>query len=367
MKNLFPKIPNSKPYLNKEMEEAVMSALKSGKYILGENCSKFEEEFSHFIGTDFGVLTNSATSAILLTLISLGIEKDDEIIVPSLTAFPTIEPILFLGAKPVFVDIGNDYLIDCSLIEEKITPKTKIIMPVHLYGNVCDMDKILEISKKHNLIVIEDCSQAHGSEYKDKKAGSFGKASIFSFYPSKNMTFFGDGGIVLTNSSLINEKVRMLRNHGRKDKNLNCLVGFNMRCNEIQASAGLIQLKNLKWFIERRRKIAMLYNDLLKDLPIIIPASNPEVKHAYHLYVIQVKNRKKVVQMLEKNGIQIGIHYPRPCHLQPIVVERIGMSNLPKTEEVCDNIISLPIYPELKEEKIKYIVKQLESSVERFK
>ncbi|MBD3252115.1 aminotransferase class V-fold PLP-dependent enzyme [Candidatus Pacearchaeota archaeon] len=355
------KIHGLKSYIDDEMRLAAINAINSGNYILGDNCKKFEEKFSNYIGIKHGILTNSATSALHLSLIAMGVGKGDEVIVPSLTAFPTIEPIFHTGAKPVFIDVNDEYVIDDNLIQDKITEKTKGIIPVHLYGNVANMKKIASIAKKNNLFILEDASQAHGSEFLGKKAGSFGEAACFSFYPSKNMTFCGDGGISLTDDEDLYQKIYMLRNHGRKDKFTNEMIGFNMRCNEIQAAIGLVQLKHIERFIERRREIAGIYSKELKDLPIKIPQVSEDKKHSYHLYVIQLENRNKISNILKSEGIPTGIHYPIPCHLQPAVTNLIGKISLPRTEEFCNKILSLPIYPEMRDEEVEYVCDSLKS------
>ncbi len=365
MKKSQIKVPCSQVYLDDEIREKVLAVLNSGKYILNDNCRKFEEEFANFIGRRYAALVNSATSAIQLSLMALGVESGDEIIVPSLTAFPTVEPIFHVGAKPVFIDINDEYLIDHELIEEKINKKTKGIIPVHLYGNSAKMDKILSLAEKYDLFVLEDASQAHGAEFRGQKVGSFGNVGCFSFYPSKNLTFCGDGGIMVTNDEKLVEKVKMLRDHGRKDKYLHELIGFNMRANEIQAAFGLIQLKHLPEFTIRRREAAQLYNQLLKNLSIKLPTESDHVHHVYHLYVIQLDNRDKVVQFLKEKDICTGIHYPVPCHLQPAVVEIMGKVSLPKTEEYCRNILSLPIFPSITNEQINNVAEQLIQAIKQ--
>lgn len=353
------KINLSQVYLDDEIRRKVIEVVNSGQYILKKNCQEFEEKFSKFIGCKFGVLSNSATSVMQLAFIALGIGPGDEVITTSLTAFPTIEPIFHVGAKPVFVDIDDSGNINADLIEEKITKKTKAILPVHLYGNSVDLKKISSLAKKYKLILLEDACQAHGAEYQGKKIGSFGKASFFSFFPSKNITFLGDGGIMVTNDKKLDNQVRMLRDHGRNDKYLHELVGFNMRANEIQAAVGLVQLKHLNKFSSRRRQIARLYNKLLKDLPVILPLEQPKSKPVYHMYVIRLKNRDKLADYLREQNIYTGIHYPVPCHLQPAVKKRLAKVKLPKVEKFCRQILSLPIYPKMTDNQVKRVAKEI--------
>lgn len=353
------KINLSEVYIGKDLKKKVLETIDSREYILKNNCQEFEKKFAEFIGQKFCVLSNSATSAMQLTLMALGIGPGDEVIVPSLTAFPTIEPIFHVGAKPVFVDIDDSYNIDSELIEKKITKKTKAILPVHLYGNPINLKKISVLAKKHKLILLEDCCQAHGAEYQGKKVGSFGRVSFFSFFPSKNLTFLGDGGAVCSNDEALVKKVKMLRDHGRQDKYTHQFVGFNMRANEIQAAIGLVQLGRLNKFNERRRQVAALYNKLLKDLPLVLPTEQPLGKSVYHMYVIRTKERDKLADYLRQQNIFTGIHYPVPCHLQPAVTDRLGKISLPKTEKYCHEILSLPIHPLLTDAQVKKVATQI--------
>ncbi len=360
------KINLSEVYIGKDLKKKVLETIDSGEYILKNNCREFEKKFAEFIGRKFCVLSNSATSVMQLTLMVLNIGKGDEVIVPSLTAFPTVEPIFHVGAKPVFIDIDDTYNIDPDLIEKKITKKTKVILPVHLYGNPVNLKKISGLAKKHNLILLEDACQAHGAEYLGKKAGSFGRAGFFSFYPSKNLTFLGDGGAMLTDDEELAKKVRMLRDHGRQDKYLHRLVGFNMRANEIQAAIGLVQLSHLNEFNRKRRQIAALYNKLLKNLPVVLPSEQASGKSVYHMYVIRVKDndRDKLADYLRGKNIYTGIHYPVPCHLQPAVLARLKKASLPKTEQYCREILSLPIHPLLADSQVKRVAAQIKKFYE---
>lgn len=353
------KIDLSRVYLDKETKQKIIEVVNSGSYILGKNCREFEEKFSKFIGKKFGVLSNSATSVMQLTLMALGIGKGDEVIVTSLTAFPTIEPIFHVGAKPVFVDIDDTYNMNPDLIEKKITKKTKAIIAVHLYGNPVDLDKISAIAEKYNLILLEDACQAHGAKYKNKKVGSLGQASFFSFYPSKNMTFLGDGGIMITDDEKLANTVKMLRDHGRCDKYLHELVGFNMRANEIQAAAGLVQLAHLDSFNQRRQQIAKIYNKLLKNLPVILPIEQSNSKAVYHMYVIRTEKRNELAEYLRQQNIFTGVHYPVPCHLQPAVLKIMKKVKLPKVEQYCGEILSLPIHPLLTDNQTARVAEKI--------
>jgi dTDP-4-amino-4,6-dideoxygalactose transaminase len=349
-----------------EIDTVVQEVFKKGNFILGENVSLFEEEFSSYCGCKYGIGVGSGTEALHLALLACGVGQGDEVITVSNTAVPTVSAIRFAGADPVFADIEEDtYNINPELIEEKITSKTKAIMPVHLYGNPCNMERICEITAKHGIKVIEDCAQSHGALFNGKKAGSFGDAGCYSFYPSKNLGAFGDGGMVVTNSAEINRNVRLLRNYGQENRYYSITEGFNSRLDEIQASMLRFKLKLLDGWNERRTDIANRYNKAFVSAGIICPVNmdlengSPGLfKHAYHLYVIRVKNRQDFMDHMEKNGVKTLIHYPYPIHLQKAYTH-LGFESgsLPVTEELAPEIVSLPIYPELKENEVEYIIK----------
>jgi dTDP-4-amino-4,6-dideoxygalactose transaminase len=358
-------IPLSKPYVDQEIKEKVLEVIDTGNYILGSQSKNFEKEFSQFIGTKHAALTSSGTSAIFLCLKALGVGPGDGVLVPSLTAFPTIEPIFHVGARPIFVDIDETFTMDPSHIKEILkkgdsfwpgVEKIKGILPVHLYGHAADMDSILDLAKKYELFVLEDCCQAHGARYKRKRVGVLGAAGCFSFYPSKNLTVFGDGGILVTSDDRIAETCRMLRDHGRKEKYEHELVGYNLRFNEIQAAVGRLQLQRLDGFNESRRKIAGWYHEGLKDVPVILPKAESWAEPVFHLYVIQNRKRDELSEFLREKGIQTGIHYPIPNHRQPAVQKALGpQPRLERTEEVASKILSLPMYPELEKEKVDFV------------
>lgn len=356
------RIPLSKPYIDLEIKERVLEVIESGQYILGSQCREFEKEFSQFIGVKHAILTSSGTSAIFLCLKALGVGPGDGILVPSLTAFPTVEPVFHVGATPIFVDIDETYTMDPNHLKEVLIKnqkpgiKVKGIIPVHLYGHPADMDSIVELARDYNLFIIEDCCQAHGARYKGRRVGSIGVAGCFSFYPSKNLTVFGDGGMLVTNEDSLAEHCRMLRDHGRKEKYEHELVGYNLRFNEIQAAVGRVQLQRLEKFNESRREIARWYAQELEGVPLITPGVKEWAEPVFHLYVIQTSVRDSLSAYLKENGIQTGIHYPIPNHLQPAVQKTLGpQPKLIKTEEAAKRILSLPIYPELKKEDVETI------------
>ncbi len=357
-------IPLSKPYVDSEIKERVLQVIDSGQYILGSHCKDFEKEFAQFIGVKQAVLTSSGTSALFLCLKALGVGHGDGILVPSLTAFPTVEPIFHVGATPIFVDINETFTMDLEHLERILkkagqssgVKKMKGIIPVHLYGHPADMNPILELAEKYGLFVLEDCCQAHGARYQGRRVGSFGIAGCFSFYPSKNLTVFGDGGILVTSDERIATSCRMLRDHGRREKYEHEWVGYNLRFNEIQATVGRLQLQRLDRFNESRRQIAQWYDEGLKGTPVVTPKVKGGAEPVFHLYVIQTSRREALATYLKEKGIQTGIHYPIPCHLQPATRHILGSQDrLERTEKVAKEILSLPIFPELDKEKVGYI------------
>lgn len=359
-------IPLSKPYVDQEIKDAILKVIDSGQYILGHECKEFEKEFAQFVGVKHAILTNSGTTAIFLTLKALGVGPGDEILVPSLTAFPTVEPIYHVGAQPIFIDIDETFTMSLQHLEiilnhrQSLSGKVKGILPVHLYGHPADMDSILNLAKKHDIFVLEDSCQAHGAKYKGKRVGSIGIAGCFSFYPSKNMTVLGDGGLIVTDDDKLAETCKMLRDHGRTDKYKHDLIGYNLRFNEIQGAIGRIQLARLDEFNRKRREISLWYKEGLTGVPVIIPKDMDWVEPVYHLYVIQTSYRDNLGEFLKSKGIQTGVHYPIPCHCQPAVLDtHYPQFKLKKTEEVVDKIISLPMYPELTKSQVDFICKNI--------
>lgn len=345
----------------KEIDDVIQDILYKGNFILGENVKRFEEEFAEYCGAKFGVGVGSGTEAIHLALVACGINNGDEVVTVPNTAIPTISAISAANATPVFVDIDEfSYNINPGLIEEKINKKTKIIIPVHLYGNPCDMEEILKLAKKYNLKIIEDCAQAHGTEYKGRKVGTFGDAGCFSFYPSKNLGAYGDGGMVISNDAELNHKLKLLRNYGQEKRYFGTIKGFNSRLDEIQAAILRFKLKKLDHWNELRIKIAKKYTDNFSGLDVICPKFENSNKHVFHLYVVRVNDRDNFINYLEKNGIGALIHYPIPIHLQHAYKElNVREGSLPVTEKVSKEIVSIPIYPELEEQEVDYIISKI--------
>lgn len=349
------KIPLSRVFLNEEVRAAALRALESGSYILGKECEAFESELATYIGTKHAVLCSSWTAGGFLLHKAMGLKPGDEILVPSHTAFPTIEPMIHFGARPVFIDIDETYCLDVDLLEASITPRTVGILPVHIYGHPANLDRVLEIGRKRNLWVIEDCAQAHGARFKDERVGAAGVAGMFSFFPSKNLTVMGDGGCITTNDSALAEDVRMLRNHGRKSKYVHDMVGYNLRFNEIQAAIGRVELRNLDRLNEHRRRVAAHYTDRVSRV-VQTPPEKQWASSVYHMYVIRTERRDELAKHLQTKGISIGIHYPLANHQQPAITKLYpDLPTLPRTEQVVNEILSLPIYGELPMEDVDYV------------
>jgi dTDP-4-amino-4,6-dideoxygalactose transaminase len=341
-----------------DIHEAMERVLKSGRFVLREEVRKFEEEFSTYIGTKYGIGVNSGSDALYLALQALGIGKGDEVITVSHTFVSTVDAIVRNGAKPVFVDIDADtYCIDVTKIEERITKRTRALLPVHLYGHPADMEPIMDIAKRHRLFVIEDACQAHGAEYQGKKVGSLGDIGCFSFYPVKNLGAYGDGGMVVTNDQALATRLRMLGNCGQSRKYYHDFVGINSRLDEIQAAILTVKLHHLDEWNERRREVAKLYDELLKHSGVVVPVEKEHAKHVYHLYVIRHRHREMLQQKLLESGIQTIIHYPTPVHKQKAYLELGYAASLPVTERICDEVLSLPVYHALREEEIEEICK----------
>lgn len=345
-------------YENKnEINSAINEVLESGWFVLGKQVEFFEKEFADYCNCKYAVGVGSGTEAIHLALLAHDIGLNDDVITVPNTAIPTISAISLSNAKPVFVDINSEtYTIDPQRIEETITKKTKAIIPVHLYGQTANMKPILEISKKYGIPIIEDACQAHGALFEGEKAGSLGDAGCFSFYPSKNLGAYGDGGIITTNNKEIYERVRLLRNYGQKNRYEHKYKGINSRLDELQAAILRVKLKKLETWNQRRREIAELYKKLIKSEKLIHPFEPDYNKHVYHLYVIRFKKRDLLREYLDNFSIKTQIHYPIPCHLQESYCE-LGYKkgDFPVSEKVTKEILSLPIYPELKDDEVEYV------------
>lgn len=360
--------------IKKEINSAIRRTIKRGDFILGEEVRLFEEEFADFSNVRYAVGVASGTDALFLGLNSLGIGKNDEVIVPAFTFIATALSVTYTGAKPVFVDIDeNTYNIDTKKIGRAVTKRTKAIIPVHLYGRPADMPEILKISKKYNLKVIEDAAQAHGASIKMseakgdwKKVGSIGDIGCFSFYPTKNLGGLGDGGIVITDNEEIYKKLLTLRDCGRdlQSRYKHAIIGFNSRLDTLQAAILRVKLKKLNAWNTSRKGVARYYNELFKNVKEVIrPYASTLINHVYHLYTIRTKSRDKLYAQLRNEGIGTFIHYPIPLHLQKAYTS-LGYckGDFPVAEKIALEIISLPIYPYLKKEHIKYIAEVVKNA-----
>jgi perosamine synthetase len=358
------KIPLAKPVFDEEMRNAALDALQNERFVMGESVFKFEEEFARYCGVKYAVSTSSGTSALHLSLIALGIKGGEEVITTSYSFVATANVALHVGAVPVFADIdAKTYNIDPKLAKEKLTSKTRAIIPVHLFGYPADMRSILDFFRDRGCAVVEDACQAHGAEYYGRKVGTLGDIGCFSFYPSKNMTVCGDGGMVVTNDEDVARKVAKLRDCGRASHYEHDMIGFTARLDTVKAAIGRVQLRRLDEWNERRRAIAELYGRLLSDLDEVVlpPDGGCGIVPVYHLYVIRTSFRDKLKVWLEQNEVQCGVHYPIPIHLQPIYQRLFGYKegDFPKSELLCKTALSLPMFPELGKEHVEYICEKI--------
>lgn len=345
-------------FLKKQLKEAIFRIIDDQAYILGHDVELFEREFAAYCGTSQAVGVASGFDAILLSLRALKVGGGDEVITTANTFISTVLPILHLGAKPILVDADRTTLsIDVSLVEKHISPRTRVIIPVHLFGLPVDMNALLSLAKKYNLFIIEDACQAHGALYKGRAVGSLGDIGCFSFYPSKNLGAFGDGGAVITNNKNLSDTIRMLRNVGQKEKNVHEIIGYNSRLDTIQAAILRTKLPHLQGWIQRRRGIASYYTSQLQGLPIVLPNEPNYALASYHLYVIRTKYRDQLERYLQHNNIACGIHYPTPIHLQPCM-RTLGYrkGDFPVSEESAQDMLSLPLYPELTQREAHTII-----------
>lgn len=352
-------IPLSRIELDAEIRARVAAAVDSGQYVLGPECRAFEAELAAYFGVEHCSLVANGTSGLMLALLAFDVGPGDEVLVPSHTAFPTVEPIFQVGATPVFLDTDDTHTVSPEALEQAITPRSRALLPVHLYGQACEMDALLAIAKRHQLPIIEDCAQAQGARHGERKVGSIGNAAVLSFYPSKNLPVLGDGGAFLTNEARPAERVRMLRNHGRRDKHTHEIVGWNLRFNDLQAAAGRVFLERLDARNDARRRIASRYAELLADAPVTLPHEREGAHHVYHLYVIETPQRDALAKHLSDRGIQTGVHYPIPNHLQPGTLARLSKPGprLSHTEETADQILSLPMFPTLEDAETERVAR----------
>ncbi|MCP4351348.1 MAG: DegT/DnrJ/EryC1/StrS family aminotransferase [Desulfobacterales bacterium] len=343
-----------------EIDAAIFRVLEKGWYILGQEVKAFEEEFASYIGVSYGIGVGSGTDAIHLALCSCGIGQGDEVITVSHTAVATVAAIELSGATPVLADIEPGFFtLDPDKLEAMITPRTKAVIPVHLYGQPADLNTVMEIAAKYHLRVIEDCAQAHGAYYKDRRVGSYGDMACYSFYPTKNLGALGDGGMVVTNDEKLAEKAKLLREYGWAERYVSHIAGWNTRLDEIQAAILRVKLKHLDSDNSKRQRIAEIYNRELNTASLILPKKRENSSHVWHLYVIRSQKRNELLAFLKEKSVGALIHYPVPVHLQPAYKHLSKSDSLTKTEQIADEIISLPIYPELGELEIQTVVKSV--------
>jgi dTDP-4-amino-4,6-dideoxygalactose transaminase len=350
-----------------EIDAAVGRVLDGGSFILGEEVERFEEEFAAYCAAHHAVGLDSGVSALEMGMRALGIGPGDEVIVPVNSFIASSSAVSFTGATPVFVDVDPlTYNIDPHQVEKCITPRTKAIMIVHLYGQPADIDDVSSIAENNDLFVIEDAAQAHGARYRGRPVGSFGHVAAFSFYPAKNLGAFGDAGAVVTNDAEVADAVRLMRNYGQSEKHRHEHLGWNRRLDTIQAAVLRVKLRHLDRWNARRQDLAGLYDHLLEGQRVTTPSTKPHRDHVYHLYVIQVEDRDALRAFLRERGIDTGIHYPVPIHLQPAYAH-LGCEagTFPVAEAGAGRILSLPMFPELSDEQVEHIADGIEAFLDR--
>ncbi len=340
-----------------EIDAAIAAALDGNRYILGPQTQAFEQEFAAYLGVRFASGVGSGTEALHIAIRACGLGPGDEIITVAHTAVATVAAIELAGAVPVLVDIDPaTYTIDPNKIAAAITPRTRAIIPVHLYGAAANLSPIVELAQQHSLKVIEDCAQAHGTRYMNRPVGSFGDVACFSFYPTKNLGAIGDGGLVATNDPIIAENLNLLRQYGWRERYISEIAGWNTRLDELQAAILRVKLRHLDADNDKRRALAALYDEQLAGV-VTLPLEPVNTRHVYHLYVIRHPRRDALMQFLRERGIGTAIHYPVPIHLQPAYRGRLagGLGSLPETERAVREIVSLPMYPEISEEDVRLV------------
>jgi dTDP-4-amino-4,6-dideoxygalactose transaminase len=356
-------------YVDEEIVDSVAETMRSGRYVKGPTVEEFEARFAELCGTEHAVGVGSGTDAIYLALKASGIGPGDDVFVPAHTFFATASPVLALGANPVFVDIDlTTYTMGPIDLQEKVSAaeNPEAVVPVHIYGHPAEMHAIPNVATEHDLTLVEDACQAHGATYRGETVGSFGDAGCFSFYPSKNMTVAGDGGMLVTDDDELAREARMLRNHGRDDDGVHRRIGLNRRMSEVAATVGLDQLDHLPTWNEQRRAAARRYTDRLSEVPQVkTPNERRDVEHAYHLYVINVPDREELRAYLDERGIDTGIHYDPPVHHTPAVRDRLDeIPTLGRTEWLTERILSLPMHPRITEAEIDAVCDAIEEYYE---
>jgi dTDP-4-amino-4,6-dideoxygalactose transaminase len=347
-----------------EIDAAISKVLESSEFVLGSEVASFEREFAAYCGTSECIALNSGTSALHLALLAAGVGPGDEVITVPFTFVASVAAVLYAGARPVMVDIDpRSFTLDPAAIEAAITPRTKAILPVHVYGQAADMDPIMDAARRHKLVVIEDAAQAHGATYKGKPVGSIGDIACFSFYPTKNLGAYGEGGAVTTSNAGYASKVRMLRDWGQDRKYHHVLRGYNYRMEGLQGAILRVKLRHLEQWTEARRGIASKYNLLLADCGVERPVEMPWARHVYHVYTLRTDERDGLQAALAADGIQTAIHYAEPAHLQPAYADLgYGRGSFPHAEAAAQQVLSLPIYPELSPEAVAVVARAVKKA-----
>ncbi len=343
--------------LKDEIDPAIIAALSATQFILGPNVTAFEQEAADYLGVKHAIGVASGTDALHLALLAAGIGKGDEVITTAFTFIATAEAISYVGATPVFVDINPDtFNIDIEKIEQAITEKTKAVIPVHLFGQPVDMPALIKLCDDNNLLVVEDCAQSFGAHIDNKMTGSFGDFGAFSFFPSKNLGCFGDGGLITTNNEQYANELKVLRNHGSRERYHHNVIGYNSRLDELQAVILRIKLKHINDYNENRRRVARRYSEAFKGTSIQPPFEDNSGLHVYHQYTLLHDNRDHIMKALQDNNIACAVYYPIPLHQQDVYQHSYQDIKLPVTESVASNCFSLPVYPELENKKVDIII-----------
>ena len=351
--------------LKSDIDAAIETVLRDGKYVLGPTVEAFERDFAAYCGATDAVACNSGTSALHIALLAAGVRPGDEVITVPFTFVATVATIEYVGAKPVFVDIEPDYYtIDSSALERAITPRTRAVVPVHLFGQPADMGAVLDVARRHRLAVVEDACQAHGAEYGGQRVGSLGDIGCFSFYPTKNLGAFGEGGAAITSNTAYAETMRLLRSWGERRRYEHSIKGFNYRMDALQGAVLGVKLKHLERWIEARRSHARLYGELLSDTDIHIPRERPGVRHVYYAYSVRLSQRDAWRAHLTDHEIQTAVHYPIPVHLQRAYRDLgYGAGDFPNAEHVAQEILSIPIFPEMATDQIETVADVLRAGL----
>ncbi len=360
-------IPIAKPVFGKEELNAIKEVLESGVVVQGPKVELFEKEFARYLGVKHAVAVNSGTSALHVALLSSDVRMGQEVLIPPMTFFATASSVLMCGARPVFADVDKDlYTLDPKAVESALSKKTSIIMPVHLYGQVAEMDQLVHIAKENEIMIIEDAAQAHGAEYKGKKAGALGDVACFSFYATKTMTS-GEGGMIVTNDAMIAEKCRLLRDHGQSSKYEHVILGFNYRMTELAAAIGLVQLRKVDKFVEQRRRNASILTRSLQDFPNVTPPfEGPNRLHSYYQYIIRLERgfrhtREELMGELERRGIASRPSYPYPLYKQKALDGKVNKSRCKVAEDLLPRLLELPVHPSVPVDGLETIVRTIKN------